>query len=160
METVVALGVLAVAVPLVLAAMGASLEARRDAEVDTRAALIARSLTADMRQAYAGDGRIFHQVGDALHPRVPVAPGDDPVRLAFDGAGAFVRCVNGEEYATGLAAEGFGFLVEIKCLAQAREEPLARLQMQVESPAPAAAAHRHKLRFVVQIATPADPHEN
>jgi hypothetical protein len=166
METVVALGVFAVAVPLVLGAMGASMEVRRDAEVDTRAALIVRSITADLRQAYAGGGSIFHPRGDATRPRVPVMgdyanpaqPG--PVLLVFDGAGAFVRSVSREEYATGMAGNQFGFLVELQGEAQPREAGLARVRLQVETPAAAAAAHRQKVRFMVMISTPASLDEN
>jgi len=166
METVVALGVLAVAVPLVLAAMGTALEVRRDAEVDTRAAFIARSLTADLRAASAGGGRIFHPHGDAFRPRVPLA-GDFtesaeavPVLLGFDRAGGFVRRLSGAEYAAGVAGAELGFLVELTGEADPREARLARVRLQVESPAPAAAAQRHKLRFMVLIASPPAVDEN
>ena len=166
METVVALGVFALAVPLVLAAMATSLGVRRDAEIDTRAALAVRSLTADLRQAYAGGGNIFYPRGDATHPRAPVMgdyanpaqPG--PVLLVFDGAGAFVRSVSREEYATGLAGSQFGFLVELHGEAHPREVGLARVRMQVETPAAAAAAQRQKVRFMVMISTPAFLDEN
>lgn len=166
LETVVALGVFAVAVPLVVAAMGTSLEVRRDAEVDTRAALIVRSITADLRQAHAGGGNIFYPRGDATHPRVPVMgdyanpeqPG--PVLLIFDGAGGFVRSASREEYATGLAANEFGFFVELQGEEHPREAGLARVRLQVETPVAAAAAQRQKVRFMVMISTPASLNEN
>lgn len=157
-EVVLALGVLAVILPLVMLALAAGLEAVRDAGRQTRASLLVRRTQVELA-AYRADGPGMFATGGARvdPPRVAGADGV-PLWLGFGAAGEFIRTLDPAEAANGVRDPAVRHVV---CLAGVAAEPgVARWQLRVEAPAAAAAPHRSRSGFVLLGRIPEVRHAN
>jgi hypothetical protein len=148
LETVLAIGVVGMAVPLVLAAFGGALALRGDAGFDTRAAMIARSVHAELRRP--GQANILGGVAGVPEPGAPRW-------LALAATGEFLRAVDAGEYTAGVA--GAGYLVALEGdVGGMAAGGLRRLRMVVEAPggAPARARAKHAFEVLVPTAEASD----
>lgn len=149
METVVALGIVALTVPVLVGAMATAVESRRRAEDDTRAAWMTQRVLGELRQAWSGGKSVF---GDKA-PAYPAFPGADGVILmAFDQNGEFVRLASKSEYDKGIRERGVGYLLTVEGSAHrpaglTLKEPLSKVRIVVEAPAQGMPAKRTKLAF-------------
>ncbi len=147
METVLAVAVVGLAVPVMLAAMGASLAESRAAEEDTRAAMMARAVFDEVALLWSAGEGVF-LTGGASWPEFGERT------LLFDRKGGFVRELpEGSDGAEAVAEEGVRFVVRLRGDrqvggegVQARE--LSRVTVAVEAPAGAPAKARRRYRFV------------
>lgn len=156
MEVVISVGVLAVAVPVVLAMVVAGGESSRIADDETRAVLVARSVVEEIRAAREGEGRVLRRKLD--WPKFP-ATGDRLV-LMVDGEGVLVRELEADRYASGERGGEARFLVSVKGVAAGPDRPdqnspggstieeLSRVEVSVETPPVAAVKNRRKFVFV------------
>ena len=97
-EAVVAVAVLAVALPLALAAMGKAGESSGSARAETRAPVIASFIRAELEAARTGGSEIYGtlQAGQAF-------PGGASKALAFGRDGGFIGGISGADYDKGIS---------------------------------------------------------
>ena len=89
METVIAVGVIAVAVPLILAATSGGVQSRLQAEADTRAAWIAKAVRRDLLDAWAG---LPGPWPSGITPSFPAfGSNSSPLVLLYNSEGAFLE---------------------------------------------------------------------
>lgn len=149
MEVVISVGVLAVAVPVIMAMMVAGSRSSRVATDETQAALIARTVMQEVRAARDGRGRLVD--GTLAWPEFPSGGG----RLVFsvNGDGELLERLGEGEYETGLRDSEARYLVGASGVPHRREgapdgEVLSRVTVSVETPPVAKAEDRRKFEFV------------
>jgi type II secretory pathway pseudopilin PulG len=150
MEAVIAIGIVAMTVPLLVVAMGASVKSRRNAEFDTRAAWIAGQVVDEVRNAWRGGESIFaEQV-----PAYPVFPGGgDKLYLLYDTEGKFAKISDEATCSAAVTTKGVGYVVTLEGLEHrpaglTLATPMSKLRVVVEAPAQALPAQRAKHMFL------------
>ncbi len=108
-EVVIAMGLVAVLLPMALAVMSGTFTTTRTARDDTRSAMLARSVFSelDMFTREAGSEWLTEQPG-AL-----VAGSDDAVVLAFDDSGRFIDQRDGDVWENGVDDRSASYLVRL-----------------------------------------------
>lgn len=142
MEVVVSVGVLAVALPLLLAAFAGSSGSNRDSREDTVAALAARALYAEFALARGGGSELLGKV--PLRYPFPGAGKDIAVLVAKDGA--LLGIVDSETYQSGAAGNLDAFAIATMS-GEAKEGEAGLLTATIELPAAAPADRRRTYQF-------------
>jgi type II secretory pathway pseudopilin PulG len=155
-EVVIALGVVAFVVPLILAATGSANSSRLSAEADTRSAWLAREVQREITSAWSAPAPQTH-FGTALS--FPVfATANAPEILAYDADGRFIEKGAPKDLTAASLTPNAAYLVAVH--GEAHIPPnlaigtntLSQLTIRVLHPAKATPAKRSDLRY--QIITP------
>lgn len=163
METVIAIGVIAFAVPLVLAATAAGLGDRRNAESETRAAWLASDLTRQVSALWATPPKPSY-LPDSLTTTFPViATEASPWILLYDNEGNFIDAGQPQDLQNGTKTAKAVYLVTVHAVAHTPAnlnkppDKLSRLTIQVQQPARAPLSKRRTYPFSM-ILTESAPH--
>jgi len=149
MEVVIAVGVLAVAIPVIMAMMVSGLRSSRVATDETQAALIARSVMQEIRSARQGTGGLVE--GTLAWPEFP--GGGDRLVFSVDAGGRLLERMEDGAYATGVREPDVQYLVSAAGTPHRLEggadlEVLSKVVVSVETPPGARAEDRRKFEFV------------
>lgn len=146
MEVVIAIGVIAFVVPLILAATGSAGDSRRNAGADTRSVWLAREVQRQVLSKWAEPARDSVITGSLTFPAFSSQAA--PLVLAFDAEGEFIAegsaqdlsapskiqkaaylvAVHGESFTPpgGAGATGLFSLLQIRVLNPAKASPASR----------------------------------
>jgi hypothetical protein len=115
MEAVVALGVIAVAVPLILSASAVTTRTRTNAEADTRSAWLAREVQRELTQAWRG-------LPSEMFPERPSFPNlaseQSPEILLFDPDGRYLARGNAGDLERGVVTGAASYMVMLHATAR------------------------------------------
>ncbi len=149
METVLAVGLVAVTVPILFGALAAAHQLRRHAEEDTLACGLARRVHDELRLAWSGQASWFR---DEV-PAFPSFGGElGGIGLLFDNDGAFVRRTTAAEITGGIRDAQAGYLVTVEGTPHQSpgmtcQDPLSKVRVVVGSPARAPRSRRSCCAF-------------
>jgi type II secretory pathway pseudopilin PulG len=157
METVIAIGVIGFAIPMILAGTTASLNDRSNAEADTRAAWIAKDLEQQINALWA-TSRQFSYLPTSLVLNFPVNGTDvSPLVFIYTNQGRFLRTGTSAELRTGVTDRDAQYLVTLYSTAHhpanlipgttSANSPLARVFINVDYPAKARLGRRQSILF-------------
>ena len=153
METVIAIGVIAFAVPLILAGTTASLNDRRNSEADTRSAWLAKDIEEQIAAVWATPRR-YTYLPDSLPLNFPaIGSESDPVVLIYDNTAKFVSTGSKSDLQNGSKVQNAQFLVSIYSKAQTTNNltssttQLSRVYLKIQYPAKAPLAKRQIGQF-------------
>lgn len=157
METVIAIGVVAFTVPLILGGTGASLESRRNAEADTHAAWLAKDIQKQIAATWSSPSRPTY-LPTSLHFSFPeFASASNPIVLLYDHSTKFIASGSSTDLVSGAKTRKAHFLVTAYSTPQSpanlntSSTQLARLHLQIQYPARAPLPKRQRLPFSVVI---------
>ncbi len=155
METVIAIGIIGFSVPLILAASTASMNDRRNAEADTRAAWLAQDLQHQIAAVWASPRRDTYLPQSVSLTFPEFAAENSPTIFIYDNEAQFVGMGSASDLQSGSKQNAAQYLVSAYSklhtpanLTSSTSE-LARIYIQVEYPAKAPLAKRQKLQFSV-----------
>lgn len=155
METVIAIGVIAFAVPLVLAATAAGLSDRRNAESETRAAWLAQDVSRQVIARWQTPPRPTY-LPESLTTVFPVVATETaPWILLYDNLGKFLEVGQPQDLKTGSKTSGAVYLVAVYGVPhtpgnlQKPTQELSRLSIKVQQPARAPVAKRQTYPFTL-----------
>lgn len=148
-EAIVAVGVLAVAVPLVFATLAGSGESGLSAQAETRCSWIVPTCLEELQATRTGDSRFLPDtlVGEAF------PAGGGLMALAFSGDGRVLGQVPRESYESGLrtlGGEAVRYIVAMSgtpVTSNQEAVPLLAVRLTLEYPAVSPAVKRSKLDF-------------
>lgn len=153
-EAVIALGVIAVAVPLILSATAVSARTRMNAETDTRSAWLARTVQSELTDAWRdlpspmfSPKPAFPTIGSAAAPEV----------LLFDADGKFLSRGSSSDYTDGSRNDKAVYLVSLYAEKQnpanftVNDDSLARVQITVAHNARAPMGKRNTHSYSILI---------
>lgn len=152
-EVLLAMGVLAVVLPLVFAVLARSGHSAAAAQAETRCVAIIPACLDEIEAAHAGAARFLPQ----LTRGQPFPATGDVLALAFAADGSALGRVEHNAYRTGLATLGdhpiryFASLQAEAAPARPDTPALRHLRVTLEYPAAAPLAQRHKLDFHSRI---------
>ncbi len=155
METVIALGMIAFTVPLILAGTRASLEDRRNAEADTRAAWLVKDVQRQIAAVWATPARETDLPASLDFSFPAFGSSSDPIVLIYDNSGGLIGTGSSADLKSGCKASGARYLVtaysKIQTPANLFTSPpdLSRLYFQVHHPAKAPLTKRQVIQFSV-----------
>ena len=154
MEAVIALGIIAFAVPLVLSATAVSTRTRINAETDTRSAWLARTVQRELTDSW----RALPSAMFTPAPAFPTfASATAPEVLLFDAEGRFLTRGNSNDYTNGSRNGNAVYLVSVHSQRHSpanittTENLLARVQITVAHNAKAPLAKRVPCSYTVLI---------
>ncbi|MEI6676666.1 MAG: hypothetical protein WCO57_15965 [Verrucomicrobiota bacterium] len=150
-EALLALGVLAVALPLVAAVMAHSAQSMAAAQAESRCTSIIPACIQEIDAAHEGKAQFLPR----LTRGQPFPASGETLALAFSDDGRALGSVTPEAYLTGtraLADEAVRYLASIRCEAAAPGTRAMRsLCLTLEYPSAAPATRRKKLDFHTRI---------
>ena len=150
-ETVIAMGVLAVAVPLVFGALAESEKSGLASEAETRSTWMVPLCMEEIEASRAGKPRYF----TATAVNAPFPPGGDVWALAFSAEGKPIGKVNKATYDKGtttLNGKSIRYIAALSAAPIAGSLPvMSRARISLEYPSGAPAAKRQKLDFYTRI---------
>jgi len=157
METVIAIGVIGFAVPMILAGTTASLNDRSNAEADTRSAWIAKDLEQQISALWATP-RQNSYLPTSLLLNFPVNGTEaDPLVFIYTSQGKFLKLSSSASIATGVNEKDAQYLVSLHSTAYnpanlisesiSINSQLSRVFIKVEYPAKAKLAKRQSNLF-------------
>ena len=117
MEVVIALGVVAFVIPVILTIMASSGDSLRNAEADTRSVWLARAVQREVLSKWAQPERESVITGSLAFPAF--ASGAEPLVLAFDGEGKFISEGAAADLSTSSKIPGATYLVSVYAEAHA-----------------------------------------
>jgi|GEM_PF-4507755 len=144
-EAVVALGVLAVAVPLGMAALAGAVASDGAARADAVAPGIAAACLEELRAAKHGGGLWLPAVDTGM------SLAGKSWRLGFSPAGEAVGCVEPETDRTGCRDGRMAYLAKMECTGSDEEAGAGTVRVTVGFPAAARAEVRKKVEFVTRL---------
>jgi hypothetical protein len=149
MEVVIAVGVLAVAIPVIMGMMVTGTRSSRVATDETQAALIARSVMQEVRSARDGRGLLVD--GTLPWPEFPA--GGERLVFSAGAGGELLERLGDGEYASGLRDREVRYLVSAtgtrhRLEAMPDETVLSKVVVSVETPPGAKPEDRKKHEFV------------
>ena len=154
MESVIALGVIAIAIPLILGATTLSARTRRIAEADTHSAWLARTIQQELTEAW-------QDRPSTMFPTQPDFPNfgsvDEPEVLLFDQDGNFLIRGSNSDYAHGSSHAQAVYLVSLFATEQkpanfnSPEQLLSRVEITVAHSAHSQLAKRIAFDYTVLI---------
>ncbi len=151
MEVVIAIGVVAFVVPLILAATGSAGNSRRSAEADTRSAWIAREVRQELNLSW-GDHpseSIFGKPMDFPN----LASRDEPDILLFDSDGEFLEDGGDADFTAPSQVKNAAYVVAIHAEEHTPPNltttgnPLSLLRIRILHPAKATPGNRSTYRY-------------
>ena len=150
MESVISIGVLAVAVPMILAAIGESGRAGEASGAETRAPWIAAAMFEEIRSAGEGKSAFFTAGADG---RV-TPPAGEVWALGFTRGGALVERISADQYNAGIRdrdEDAVRYFARVHAApdgqAGATPNQVPAMRVTVEFPATAPANRRRSLDF-------------
>lgn len=154
MEVVISVGLVAIALPLLLAAFATSSTTNRDAREDTLAAFAARGIFSEIAASRSGGSELLGN--DALKFPYPSAGGRVVVIISKDGT--LLRRGSEGDYTGGLANDlAAGFIATVQGVAQpneggadaaaAEQSTIGLMTVSIEAPAAAPATRRRAYSF-------------
>lgn len=155
MESVISIGVLAVAVPMILAAMGESGRSGEASGAETRAPWIAAACFDELRAASLGRSQFFTADEEGrVNP-----PENGTWALAFTHGGAMVNLISPEQYASGVRESGgraIRFIARVHPAALyedvlLQDDELPTMRVTIEYPSAAPAERRRTVDFHAYI---------
>ncbi|MCX6877969.1 MAG: type II secretion system protein [Verrucomicrobia bacterium] len=152
-EVILAMGVLAVALPLVFAVMARSGQSTAAAQAETRCAWIIPACLNEIEAAHAGNARFL----PTLTRGQPFPAPGEVLALAFAADGRALGLADPEAYHRGLknlADEPIRYLASIRTQrspAQPGGPPMLNLRLTLEYPSAAPVAKRQKLDFFTRL---------
>jgi type II secretory pathway pseudopilin PulG len=157
METVIAIGVIGFAIPMILAGTTASLNDRSNAEADTRAAWIAKDLEQQINALWATP-RQFSYLPASLVLNFPVNGTEvSPLVFIYTNQGRFLRAGTPADLRTGVTDRDAQYLVTLYSTAHqpinfipalpTAPSPLSRVFINVDYPAKARLGRRQSVVF-------------
>lgn len=156
MEVVIAIGVVAFVIPLILAATGSAGSSRRSAEADTRSAWIAREVQRQMILKWSATPGIQDQsVIKTAFPFPGSALGVSSKTLIFDREGAFVAEGSDADATAASAVPDAAYVVAVEARKyspagaspSSGQDKLARVDIRVIHPAKSAPGSRSTYRY-------------
>lgn len=154
MEAVIAIGIVAVAVPLILAATSAASKSRINSEADTRAAWIAKETQRQLIDAWRG-------LPDTYFPTKPAFPAfsseAEPLVLLFNQSAGLIGPGNPEVHASGSSNPDAYYMVAIHgeaaipSTADQADNSLSKVFISVEHNAKSPRSKRKSNPFLVLI---------
>jgi type II secretory pathway pseudopilin PulG len=160
MEAVIALGVIAFAVPLIVAATSQSSKTRISAEADTRSAWLAQDVQRQLIDSWNDRVTI-------TFPTKPMFPdfgtASSPIVLLYDNDSAFVQTGTPQEYTNGSTNQRASYLVSVYGIGTTphnlttTERNLSRVIISVENSAKAMATKRNRNVFTLLIPRQTSP---
>lgn len=154
MESVIALGIIAFAVPLVLSTTAVSTRTRINAETDTRSAWLARTVQRELTDSWRAQPSAMFTPAPAF-PNFASATA--PEVLLFDAEGRFLSRGNSNDYTNGSRNANAVYLVSVHSQRQSpanittNENLLARVQITVAHNAKAPLSKRVPCSYTVLI---------
>jgi Tfp pilus assembly protein PilV len=146
-EGVIAMGVLAVALPLVFAVIARSAQATTAAQAESRSTWIIPACLEEIQAAAAGKAQFLTNPT----PNQPFPTPNKPLALAFSPDGRTLGSIQPDAYAAGirqLAGQAARYIVSIHTdPAQSAERPMRGLRLTLEYPAAVPHTKRRKLDF-------------
>ena len=154
-ETVIAMGVLAVAVPLVFGALAESGKSGQTSEAETRSTWMVPLCMEEIEASRAGKPRYF--TATAVNASFPA--GGDVWALAFSAEGKPVGKMTKATYdkgATNVDGKAIRYIASLSAApvvtpAGSAAPPMSRVRISLEYPSGAPAAKRQKLDFYTRI---------
>jgi len=149
-EVMVAVGVLALVVPVTLAAIAAATESAHRARAETRAPLIAERVLDEIKAARLAETELLPR----LEAGVDFPPQGEVLALAFDREGSAVAAVDGAAYQEGseeLEGEEVAYLATLAGVSEAPESSGLRVTVTIEHPARRRAGDRDRLTFTTKL---------
>jgi hypothetical protein len=147
METVVATGVVGIVIPLILAAVGLSLESSRKAREDTRAAMMACEVFEEIPYLWGGDEEGLYFGLDEKNEDFPEV---EDRWLSFDSDGNFLKALSADEGEGGVFEGGSFYVVKVDG-EEHLEGPsgvLSKVVVEVQAPAQIPEERRRLYTFV------------
>jgi hypothetical protein len=146
-EAVIAIGVFAAALPLVVSAMDESGNSRCDSGAETRCAWVIPACVDEVLASRSGRSRYLpHTIEGVSFP-----PDEDVWALAFSGEGELIGRLSGAHYRTGVRKLDDREIRYIATVRASRVDAAFRLRISVEYPAAAPAGKRGKLDSYTMI---------
>lgn len=151
MEVVIAIGVVAFVIPLILAATGSAGDSRRSAEADTRSVWLARQVQQEVLSKWAEPPR--SSVIESAIAFPAFASADSPEVLAYDTGGVFLAKGSAADLTAPSKVPNAAYLVAVHAEAYepvgvpAVPGKLAMLHIRVIHPAKAAPGGRSTYRY-------------
>lgn len=155
METVIAIGVIAFAVPLVLTATAAGLSDRRNAESETRAAWIATDVSRQVAGLWKTPPLPTYLPGSLTTEFPVVATESSPWVLLYDNQGKFIEAGQAQDLKSGSKKAGAVYLAAVHGVPhtpgnlQKPTHELSRLSIKIQQPARAPLEQRQSYPFTV-----------
>lgn len=152
-ETVIAMGVLAVAIPLVFGALAESGKSGLSSEAETRSTWMVPACMAEIRASREGRPQYFYPTVAAQ----AFPPDGDVWALAFSPEGKLVGKVGKAAYDKGvkeLEGRAVRYIASLSAaadLAETGPAPMLRARISLEYPSTSPAAKRQKLGFHTRI---------
>jgi len=147
-ETVVAMGVLAVAVPLALAAMTKAGAAGSTARAETRAPAIAERCLFEVKAARRGESGVL----DPLQPAISFPTAGEVLVLGFSQEGRLLGQVESGSYEEGVGEKIDGESVDYLATIKGRfEDPGVTVTVRVEHPAVRRESQRSGVSFHTKL---------
>lgn len=154
MEAVIAIGIVAVAVPLILAATSAATKSRINSEADTRAAWIAKEMQRQLTDAW----RDLPNTYFSTKPAFPAFSSDtEPLVFLFNQSAGLIGPGNAESYASGSKNPDAYYMVTvygeaaIPSTADLADNSLSKVFIAVEHNAKSPRSMRNSNPFLVLI---------
>jgi type II secretory pathway pseudopilin PulG len=154
MEAVIAIGIVAVAVPLILAATSAASKSRINSEADTRAAWIAKETQRQLIDAWRGLPDTYF----ATKPAFPAFSSEtEPLVLLFNQSAGLIGPGNAEVYASGSSDPEAFYMVAMRgeaaipSTADLADNSLSKVFISVEHSAKSPRSKRTSNPFLVLI---------
>lgn len=155
LETIIAIGVIAVAIPLVLAATTAGMADRMNAEADTRSAWLAKNVEEQISAIWATPRRDTY-LPTALNLNYPAFGTErDPIVFIFDSDLKFIAQGNSSDFQNGARDQSARYLATVYSIAQVpanfstNSPELSRLFIKIQHPAKAPEKNRQTLQYSV-----------
>lgn len=146
-EVMMAMAVLAVMLPLGLAAISTAGSSRVESEAETLAVGIADYCLLELRAARRGEASVFREVSEGES-----FPGEGEVMaLAFGDDGRFIGVVEAEGYHDGLGAVGGEMVDYFGVVSGVWEDGLMTVEVAVEFPAVKRARRRSEIPFYTRL---------
>ncbi len=154
MEAVIALGVIAFAVPLIVAASSQSSKTRVSAEADTRSAWLAQ----DLQRQLIDSWNDRQTIAFATKPQFPdFSTASSPTVLIYDNDGALLQSGTTQEFTNGSSNPKASYIVTIYGTGATpnnlttAEKNLSKVTISIENPAKAKAPIRNRNVFTMLI---------
>lgn len=157
METVIAIGVIGFAVPMILAGTTASLNDRGNAEADTRSAWIAKDLEQQINALWATPRQNSYLPTSLVLNFPVIASAADPLVFIYTNQGKFLRLSSSSSIKTGITDREAQYLVTVHSLpytppnldspSPTNNTQLSRVFIKVEYPAKAKLEKRQSNLF-------------
>ncbi len=152
-ETVIAMGVLAVAIPLVFGALAESGKSAMSSEAETRSTWVVPACMDEIRASRDGRPRYFTRTAAAqVFP-----PSGDVWALAFAAEGKPVGKISKAAYDQGIKAldgQAVRYIASLSAapdLSEMKTVPMLRARISIEYPSASPAEKRRKLDFYTRI---------